>query len=172
MPGEEEERRRAPHSATGNFNNPSQEIFPCVLNARYFQQKVSRDLTPGNTSKFNLDNFYIKQYFLVFDVLHCQLEEDVDRNDEFYDEQPQFGHQQYYMEPAADTRGKHDMNFVLGGQGIENEPFIDLSPIELPHCDETYMRLMSMKQERSKMLSDHQNTMFGMKPGDGSNISV
>jgi hypothetical protein len=66
------------------------------------------------------------------------------------------------------------MNFVLGGQGIEGEPFIDLSPIDITgQCDESsYMRLTSMKQERSKVIPGQHSVIFGMKAGDGSDISV
>ena len=109
-------------------------------------------------------------------------EDDEDlKDDQFFDDQLE--DQNYIQNPSQGTVGlnpgphhhtnKHDMNFVLGGQGIEGEPFIDLSPIDITgQCDETYMRLTSMKQERSKVMSGQHSVMFGMKGGDGSDISV
>ncbi|KAL5257124.1 hypothetical protein ACHWQZ_G012155 [Mnemiopsis leidyi] len=103
------------------------------------------------------------------------LPEDDDdlKDDEFYEDQ--LNEQTFSQENSGSHHltNKHDMNFVLGGQGIEGEPFIDLSPIDISgQCDETYMRLTSMKQERSKVMSGQHSVIFGMKAGDGSDISV
>ena len=110
-------------------------------------------------------------------MLSLQEDDDDLKDDQFYEDQME--EQNYIQNTSQGNRGlnpshnitsKHDMNFVLGGQ-IEGEPFIDLSPLDVTgQCDETYMRLSSMKQERSKVLSGQHSVVFGM--GDGSDISV
>lgn len=111
------------------------------------------------------------------------LQEDEDdlKDDQFYDDQ--LDDQNYIQNPSQgngnlnpgthNLSSKHDMNFVLGGQGIEGEPFIDLSPIDITgQCDDPYMRLTSMKQERSKVMQGQHSVILGVKAGDGSDISV
>lgn len=110
---------------------------------------------------------------LIFISFLSQEDDDDLKDDEFYEDQ--LNEQTFSQENSGSHHltGKHDMNFVLGGQGIEGEPFIDLSPIDISgQCDETYMRLTSMKQERSKVMSGQHSVIFGMKAGDGSDISV
>ena len=128
------------------------------------------------TAQFWFHPDEIKFLYSKFHYIIPQEDDDDLKDDQYYEDQL---NEQNFSQNSQENSGphhltsKHDMNFVLGGQGIEGEPFIDLSPIDISgQCEETYMRLTSMKQERSKVMSGQHSVIFGMKAGDGSDISV